>query len=67
MNCCYAVLNCPTTYKDFLGSNYLSTRFIEPKLQQCPQGHETFLNKDDPLKNWEYTCWSCGWKKFFDN
>lgn len=67
MNCCYAVLNCPTTYKDFLGSNYLSTTFVDPQLSDCPNGHKTFLSKKDPLKSWEYTCWSCGKNKYFDN
>ena len=67
MNCCYAVLDCESSFKDYLGSNYLSTKFIRPQFDSCPNSHKIVLSKENPKENWEYTCWKCGWKRFFDN
>jgi hypothetical protein len=52
MNCSYAALECPSTYKDGMGGHYLSTNWVAPKLAKCPKGHQTKLVKRDPKENW---------------
>lgn len=67
LNCCYAALNCPSTYKDFMGGSYQSTNFVTPQLARCNRGHQTVLSKKDPTDSWFYTCFKCNCKRLFDN
>ena len=48
LNCCYAALDFPSTYKDFMGGPYLSTKFFSPKLGKCSKGHQTALTRKVP-------------------
>ena len=65
--CCYANLDIPSTYKDPTGETYLREPATTPKLRKCPKGHNTALSKVNTLGVWEYVCFGCNQKKFFDD
>ena len=59
LNCCYAAFEFPSTYKDFMGGPYLSTKFYRPKLDKCPKGHQTILSRKTHPDKWEFRCFKC--------
>jgi hypothetical protein len=65
--CSYAALDIPSTYKDPTGDTYLREGVLAPKLKKCPKGHNPTVSKVNTLGAWEYVCYGCNIKKFFDD